>query len=162
MIYAVVPSFCGLGLEDVHVSTFWLLLWDQLDTGKLIRSCILLDHPLGSVPFSSNWNLQKVSAQPTINTTRQVASHAQAITKANVHIEVFICMYVPIHPSIYCSIYVQTERASERERERDEERETERETRLPDGAGRSSTQSRASLRRSLKAILGRSRASVTT
>ena len=26
MIYAGVPSFCGLGLDDGHVPTFWLLL----------------------------------------------------------------------------------------------------------------------------------------
>ena len=27
MIYAGVPSFFGLGLEDGHVPTFWLLLY---------------------------------------------------------------------------------------------------------------------------------------
>ena len=26
MIYAGLPSFFGLGLEDGHISTFWLLL----------------------------------------------------------------------------------------------------------------------------------------
>ena len=27
MIYTGLPSFFGLGLEDGHVPTFWLLLW---------------------------------------------------------------------------------------------------------------------------------------
>ena len=32
MIHAGVPSFFGLGLEDGHVPTFWLLLYFGLTT----------------------------------------------------------------------------------------------------------------------------------
>ena len=40
LIYAGFPSFCGLGLEDGHVPTFCLLLWESdLSTFRVNQGC---------------------------------------------------------------------------------------------------------------------------
>ena len=35
MIYAGLPSFCGLGLEELHIPTLWLLL-------QILRGLVLV------------------------------------------------------------------------------------------------------------------------
>ena len=88
MIYAGVPSFFGLGLEDGHVPTFWLLVYDMQKLSWTLSP--------GSMRDVLNWETQKSSSCRLGCVTLGQYKNTDTNKDMYLHIQIYIYIYTYI------------------------------------------------------------------